>query len=173
MRLVRQWWGAAAILGLLVATVTLSACDSSSNKAIAAPAGTTGDITIAMDRTTYGITVPFGITVTNNGKTDYYAANGRSACTFLQLQQYDPAKKTWVSIDGCQTAIQVQTLQIPGKLHNGNHPFTESFTFAPGNSPTNANAWEVGLYRIAFAYSSDSNLSKDMQAAYSPGFFVK
>lgn len=173
MRLVRQWWGTAAILGLLVAASTLSACDTSSNKAIAAPAGTTGDVTIAVDRTTYGITVPFGVTVTNNGKTDYYAADGRSACSFLQLQQYVPAKKSWISIVGCQSAIQVQTLLIPGKPHNNNRPFSESFTLAPGNSPADANAWENGLYRIALTYSSDSNLSNDMQVAYSPGFYVK
>lgn len=173
MRYPRQWWLAAAVLGLLVALFSLSACQSSSTNAIAAPSGTTGDITISVDRTTYGVSQPVGVTITNGSNTDYYAATGRSACTFLQLEEYVASKKAWVPVVGCQTAQQAQTLLIPGKPHNHNNTFTETFTLAPGNAPANANNWETGLYRVALTYSSDSNLSKGMQTAYSPGYYVK
>lgn len=173
MRCLRQWWLAMTVLGLLVALALLSACDSSSSKAVAAPSGTTGDITIAVDRATYGVSQPIGVTIANGSKTDYYAATGRSACTFLQLEEYVPSKKAWVPVVGCQTAQQAQTLLIPSKPRNRNKTFAETFTLAPGNSPNNANNWETGLYRVALTYSSDSNLSKNMQIAYSPGFYVK
>lgn len=173
MRGPRHWWLVAGALGLLAVVLSLAACDSSTAKTIAAPTATTEDVTIAMDRTTYGVTEPIGVTITNAGKSDYYAATGRSGCTFLQLEEYNAAKNTWTPVFGCQSGEQAQTLQIPGKSHNNNKDFTEAFTLAPGNSPTNANAWDIGLYRVALTYSSDSTLSKNPQIAYSPGFYVK
>ncbi len=173
MRSLRHWWLATLAVGLLAAVVSLSACDSSSAKAITAPAATTGDVTIAVDRTTYGVTEPIGVTISNATKTDYYAATGHSGCTFLQLEEYNATKQAWVPVLGCQSAQQPQALLIPSKPHNNNAVFTETFTLAPGISASNANAWDVALYRVMLTYNTDASLSKDSQVAYSPGFYVK
>lgn len=173
MRGLRHWWLAAVAIGLLAAVVSLSSCASSTVKAVAAPTATTGDVTIAVDRPTYGVSEPIGVTVTNASKTDYYAATGHSGCTFLQLEEYNATTQKWTPVVGCQSSQQATTLLIPGKPHNNNTVFTETFTLAPGTSASNQNVWDVALYRIMLTYSADSHLSKNMQVAYSPGFYVK
>lgn len=172
MRGLRQGWLATAILGALVAVFSLTACNSTTAKTIAAPTATAGDITIAVDRAAYGPTEPIGVTVTNASKTDYYALTGRSGCTFLQLEEYNPAKNVWVPVVGCQGATPSQALLIPGKPHNNNTAFSEVFTLAPGNSSTNPNTWTIGLYRVSLSYSADASGTSNPQTAYSAGFNV-
>lgn len=172
MRGLRHCWLVAGAIGLLAVVLSLAACDTSTAKAIAAPTATGGDVTIVVDRARYGITVPIGVTITNAGKSDYYAATGRSGCTFLQLEEYVASKNAWAPVLGCASAEQPQALLIPGKPHNNNRAFTETFTLAPGTSATNANTWDLGLYRVALTYATDATLSKNLQTAYSAGFYV-
>ena len=171
MRGLRQWW-LAAIFGVLVAVFSLTACESSTAKGIVAPTATTGDITIVVDRATYSPSEPIGVTVTNGGKSDYYALTNRSGCTFLQLEHYNTSKSAWEPVVGCQSAQPVQALLISGKQHNNNKDFSETFTLAPGDSTTNPNTWTLGLYRISVTYSADSNGSDNPHVAYTAGFSV-
>ena len=173
MQGLRHWWLAAVAIGLLATVVSLSACASSTVKAVAAPTATTGGVTIAVDRPSYGVSEPIGVIISNASKTDYYAATGHSGCTFLQLEEYNAAARTWTPVVGCQSSQQATTLLIPGKPRNNNKVFTETFTLAPGTSASNQNVWDIALYRIVLTYSADSSLSKNMQTAYSAGFFVK
>lgn len=157
---------APALLLLLGSLCVLASCTSRSVTVTSVPTATSGDITITPDRTSYTPHQPFGITVTNNGKTSYYAKDGLSACTYLQLEWYDPGKKAWVPVVGCSNANtpQVRTLAPSGSL---------PFTLAPGDSSNDANAWVAGLYRVSLRYGTAADGSGELQTASSPGFQVK
>lgn len=152
-------------LAFTLLAASLAACSSNTAKAIPIPTATTGSIQVAVDRATYTVSQAIGVTVSNSAsKTDYYASTGKSVCTYIQLEEYNASKNTWVAVDGCQTADQPRVLLIP---HATNIPYT----LAP-QSKANQNQWDPGTYRIALDYTTDSSGNGTTLTAYSPGFTI-
>ena len=157
-------WLVLAAMTLLV-TAHLTACSLGSAKGVALPTATPGDIQISVDHKSYALNQVIGVTISNTATaTDYYAMTGKSVCTYLQLEEYNSGKKTWVSVDGCQTADQPHLLLIQ-------HASSLPFTLAPSSS-ANQNQWEAGTYRVSLQYTSDSTGSGGFQTAYSAGFTI-
>ena len=153
---------------LLLALVPLVAgCGGTSAKAgtIAAPTASKGDVTLTLDRTIYTSHQPIGVTITNGSKTAWYSKDGLSACTYLQLEWYDAAKKVWTSVDGCTGVYSPQVRLIaPGE--------SAPFTLAPGDSPADANAWVPGLYRVSLRASTTQDVSGAPATFSSAGFQI-
>ncbi len=128
------------------------------------PTATGGDVRLTIDRASYTTHTPVGLTLVNAGHGDYYAVDGRSGCTIVQLQRYDEASNEWLSVDGCTTPSQPHVLLIRAGMR-------EPFTLAPA-SASDANAWESGLYRVAAAYSANGDGVSGERIAYSAGFTI-
>lgn len=157
----------ALLLTVLAVTLVLAGCDSSSATVkVPVPTAAPGALQITIDRPQYTVSQPIGVTVKNTSKTDYYALDGQSSCTFLQLQHFDATKKVWVIVEGCERVSQANALAIPAGV-------SEPFTLAPGTKASNPNAWDAGVYRIAIRYSPQPDAGGAAQAAYSAGFVVK
>lgn len=150
---------------LLVALVALAACTPSNARRVTLPTPTTGSVTISLDRPIYTSAQPIGVTVANNGKQGVYALNGRTGCTYLQLEVYNASKKTWATTDPCGSVDPVRALLIPAGV-------TEPFTLPPGNDSADANRWVPGTYRIALQYGTQSDGGGDVQVAYSSAFQI-
>lgn len=149
----------------LLAAAHLTACSSGSANTVALPTATRGAVQVAVEHTSYATNQVIGVTVSNTAtKTDYYAMTGKSVCTYLQLEEYDSGKKTWVAVDGCQTADQPRLLLIQ-------HASSLPFTLTP-SSPANQNQWGAGTYRVLLQYTTDYTGSSGFQTAYSAGFTI-
>lgn len=149
---------------LLALAAVLCACSPSSAKT-PLPTPTTGAIQITLDRASYTSIEPIGVTVTNSSKTNYYALDALSGCTFLQLQFYDATHNAWTATLPCKENRQPAALLIAAGM-------TEPFTLPPGNSSSNANQWGPGLYRIGLTYGTQPDASGTVTMAYSPGFQI-
>lgn len=156
------------LIGIVVIAASLAACSTPTRTSkVILPAQTTGVIQLTADRSLYTTTQPIGITVTNTSKTAYYAVTGRSACTFLQLQEYNQKQATWVSVLGCNSVDTPVVRVIPASV-------SVPFTLAPGLIPASSpNLWETGVYRVALQYSQQGDGITAPQVAYSQGFQVK
>ncbi len=164
MRLEPQRWLAVVALGVVVLAGAV-ACASGNNTTVTIPAATGGDITLTVDRTSYMPSMPVGVTMKNVSKKSYYALDGRTACTFLQLDEYVQARKAWAAVNLCTLGAQpTARLVSPGA--------NEPFTFAPGNAPADANKWLSGLYRVSLTYGTKADGSGPTTVAYSAGFVV-
>jgi hypothetical protein len=117
-----------------------------------------------VDRTSYLVSEPIGVTVTNSSGSNFYAVTSRSACTFLQLQQWNGAHKQWTNVYGCGDTSQTQVLLVRAGMQ-------EPFSLAP-TSPANVNAWATGSYRIAMTYSTSTDGISGAQTALSPSFTI-
>ena len=156
-----------ALLGVplaLAAVLVLAACSGSPAKT-PVPTPTSEAIQISTDRASYNSTQPIGVTVTNGSKTNYYALDARSGCTFLQLEFYDTTHKAWVPTLPCKENRPPAALMIAAGM-------TEPFTLPPGNSSSNGNQWGPGLYRIGLTYGTQSDASGTVITAYSTGFQI-
>ncbi len=131
---------------------------------IALPTATKATVVITMQNPEFETTEPLGILVKNTGSADVYALDGLSACTVLQLQQYDSDKKTWVAAARCRETVQPRVLVIRAGM-------SEPFTLAP-SSPGDPNAWDSGTYRIALTFTTHPDGKAAAQTAYSPGFTI-
>jgi hypothetical protein len=129
-----------------------------------APTATSDALRLTTDHTAYALTTPIGVTVTNAGSSDLYALDGRSACAVVQLQRYDSSGRKWISIVGCPQATSPRVNRIAAGV---NIPFT----LAPTSS-SDPNKWDRGVYRVAAAYSANSDATTDGQIAFSAGFTV-
>src|SRR5581483_6104520 len=109
----------------LVVLVLLAGCQANS-KSVAATKATTGPVQIAVDHSAYGVSDPIVVTVSNISKDLYYAVDGKSACTFLEVQRYDSAKKQWITVSGCTIAEPLNALEMPAGI-------SEPFSLAPGS----------------------------------------
>lgn len=156
------------LICVLVLAASLAACGTTSaTKKMPLSTPTPGSIQVAVDRSLYTSTQPIGVTVTNTTKTPYYAMSGRSACTFLQLQEYNQKQGKWISVDGCNSLNPPMVRIIPASV-------AVPFTLAPGIIPaSDPNVWEVGTYRVALQYSPQNDGVSALQIAYSAGFQVK
>ncbi len=164
----RRSWHLATVLAsvTLCAAFALVGCASSSTTtAIPNPTASPGALKISVEHPTYLTSEPIGATVTNSGQTDAYAVDGHFACTIISLQRYDTKTRKWVSLDTCPPTHNVQSYQIPRGL-------VEPFTLAP-TSPTNANTWDAGTYRVALTYSGSGDGKTNPITIYSAGFTVK
>ncbi|MGO8950572.1 MAG: hypothetical protein ACLQUY_23550 [Ktedonobacterales bacterium] len=150
-------------LAAILALGSLAACSSTSVTSKLLPTATAGDIKILVSQTQFNVSDPVGVTVTNTSNQTFYAVNGRSGCTFLQLQELDTAKNSWVSVSGCPAASPTPLAITP--------QLSEPFTLAP-NSPSNENAWDPGTYRVALLYSASSDGSSSPLLAFSAAFTV-
>ena len=163
----RLWRRAALLPSLLLVpllVLLLSGCALGATPAGPIPTATSGDLRLSTDGGSYGTHTPVGLTLVNGGG-EYYAVDGRSGCTIVQLQRYDAARKEWLSVDGCATPGQPRVLVI----HAG---MREPFTLAP-TSASDANSWESGMYRVAAAYSANSDGVSGERIAYSAGFMIR
>lgn len=131
---------------------------------ITLPTATKATVAITMQNREFETSEPLGILVKNTGSADVYALDGLSACTVLQLQQYDSDKKAWVAADGCRETVQPRVLVIRAGM-------SEPFTLAP-SSPGDPNSWDSGTYRIALIYTTHADGKSAAQTAYSPGFTI-
>ena len=164
MRLEPPRWLAVVALGVVV-LAGATACTSDKARAVNIPAATRGDITLAVDRPSYTPSMPVGVTMKNGSKKNYYALDGRTGCTILQLEEYIQAKKAWAAVNLCTLGTQPTVRWVsPGA--------NEPFTFAPGNAPTDANQWQSGLYRVSLTYSATAPGSGPTTTAYSVGFVI-
>lgn len=159
----RHWL--ATLLLVLIPLVAACAGSAAKSVTIPTPTATAGDVALSLDRAKYTTHQPIGVTVANASKTSWYAKDGLSACTYLQLEWYDASKKAWTPVDGCTSAVSPQVRLIaPG----GSLPFT----FAPGDSPADANAWVPGLYRVSLIASTNQDVSGSLTVVYSTGFQI-
>jgi hypothetical protein len=149
----------AALFGL----GSLSACSAGPGGAAPLPTATAGAIQIAVNQKQLAAHDPIGVTITNTSDKTYFAVDGRSACTFLQLQEFNSAKKAWVNVVGC-TNVNPTPLEISPRL-------TEPFTLAP-TSTSDPNAWDPGTYRIVLAYGTNAAGSDTSTFAFSSGFTI-
>ena len=149
----------------LVVLILLAGCQANSKNAVAAAKATTGPVRIVLDHSAYGVSDPIGVTVSNVSKDLYYTIDGKSACTMLELQQYDSAKKQWAMVSGCTIAEPLNALQMPAGI-------SEPFSLTPGSS-SNEDAWQSGTYRVAVLYSANPDGKTDAQTAYSATFAIR
>jgi hypothetical protein len=105
------------------------------------------------------------VTVTNAGATDVYALDGRSGCAIIQLQRYNSSTRQWNSVVGCTQA----TSPRPDRISAG---IAIPFTLAPTSS-ADPNKWDRGLYRVAVAYSANTDATTGGQIAFSAGFTIR
>jgi hypothetical protein len=130
------------------------------------PTATPGEVTLTLDRSAYTPNLPFGITLKNNAKTTFYAYDGRTGCTFLELQEFVAAKGAWTPVNLCTTGDPPKPFAIPGSV-------SEPFTFAPGNAPGDANSWQDGTYRVVLTYNTQQDGTGTSQIVYSQGVVVQ
>lgn len=158
-----HWRG---LLILAAALVLFSACASaSSTHPITGVTATTGPVTVTTNQATYTVGDPIGAVVTNNSKTDYYTQDGKSACTVVQLEQYDAKNGAWVRVDTCNASQATQTLLI---AESSSVPYT----LAP-TSGADLNAWQPGTYRVSVTYTTQADGITSPQEAHSAAFTVK
>lgn len=159
----KQWrW--MAVFGF-VALILFAGCQSNSPSGAANTKATTGPVQVTLDHTAYGVNDPFGVTVSNTSKSVYYSLDGKSACTILELQQYNATKRQWEITTPCTVASPIHSLQVPSGI-------AEPFSLAPG-SPSDENSWQRGTYRIAVVYSDNADGKTGAQTAYSTAFVVR
>jgi len=150
---------------LLLSLLLVAGCAFGAAPTGPIPTATGGDVRLATDRGSYGTHTPVGLTLVNAGHSDYYAVDGRSGCTIVQLQRYDDQRNEWLSVDGCTTPSQPHVLVIRAGMR-------EPFTLAPA-SASDANAWESGVYRVAAAFSTNDDGVTGEHIAYSAGFVIQ
>ena len=149
----------------ILLALTLAGCAAAAlNPLGPTPSATSGALRLTTDHSAYTLIAPIGVTVTNTGRTDLYALDGRSGCAIVQLQQYDSSTSKWVSIVGCSQA----TSPRPDRIAAG---VTIPFTLAPTSSG-DPNKWDRGLYRVAVAFSANSDATTDGRLAFSAGFTI-
>jgi len=149
---------------LLIALLLAGCAGGALNPLGPTPSATTGALRLTTDHSSYGLDTPIGVTVTNAGGTDVYALEGRSGCAIIQLQQYNSSTRQWTSVVGCPQASSPH----PDRITAGS---ATPFTLAPTSS-TDPNKWDRGLYRVAVAYSANSDATTDGQIAFSAGFTI-
>jgi hypothetical protein len=160
-RLAKRWHAGCLAAGVLL---SIAACGSTpAQRPVVLPTGTAGNVILRTDRLLYGASQPVGASITNASKTTYYAMDGQSGCTILHLQELVGA--AWRDVMPCATGQPPTMLAIAPQS-------TEPLTFAPGNAPDNANAWQAGVYRLALAIGTKPSGSDATTLVYSPGFQI-
>jgi hypothetical protein len=162
-RIVRGWRTSAALC-LLLALMATGCAQVGQLAPDPKPTATAGDLRLTTDRSAYTLISPIGVTVTNTGKGDLYAVDGRSACAIIQLQRYDSATRIWRSLVGCAQATSPRVNRLVAGA-------AVPFTLAP-TAPSDPNRWESGLYRVAVAYSADQDGASGALIAFSQGFSI-
>lgn len=160
LRLRWQGW-----LVLVTALLLFSGCASSSGKTtIEGTKATTGPVIVTTDMATYPSGQAIGVIVTNGSSTNYYSHDGKSGCSVVQLERYDSGARKWIAMDPCVAVQSVQTLMIASST-------VVPYTLAP-NSPTDANSWQTGQYRVSVQYSTATDGSTNAQEAHSAAFTI-
>lgn len=160
LRLRWQGW-----LIVVTALLLFTGCASSSGQStVEGLKATSGPVVITTDLTTYTTGQAIGVMVTNGSATNYYAHDGKSGCSVVQLERYDSGTRKWTSMDPCVGVDTVQTLAIAPST-------TVPYTLAP-NSPADMNAWQAGQYRVSVTYSNAADGATNAQVAHSAAFTI-
>lgn len=163
MTAAQRWRG---WLILVAALCLFSACSTGTKThPIAGASATTGPVTVTTQFTSYTSVDAVGVTVANTSTTDFYATDGKSGCTLVQVELYDPAKGVWKNVDGCGVNQPAQVFAI---AHGASTPYS----FAP-TSPADVNSWQPGTYRVSVTYSAQPDGISNPQEAHSAAFTVK
>jgi len=150
---------------LLLGLVVLAACSQFDANGKSLPTPTVGAIVITLDRGGYTSSQPIGVNVNNASKQNVYALDGRSGCTFLQLEIFNADKTIWTTTYPCHSLDPVRSLLIPAGVN-------EPFSLTPGNNGADTNQWLPGTYRVSLRYGTQSDASGEVQTAYSRGFKI-
>jgi len=157
-------WSARIIFTFVLALVLAGCAEVALGPFGPTPSATSGALRLTTDHGAYALTSPIGVMVTNTGGADLYALDGRSGCAIVQLQRYDSSTSKWISVVGCSQA----TSPRPDRIAAG---VTIPFTLAPTSSG-DPNKWDRGLYRVAVAFSANSDATTDGRLAFSAGFTI-
>jgi hypothetical protein len=169
MRVGRERIGAIARRALAICLVSAAlagaaACNAGSQRHPAPlPTGTSFSVSVTTDRAYYGINQPIGVTLQNTSATSYYAADGKSACTIVELQEL--IKGAWQDEMPCATG------QAPTILLIAPHT-SVPFTLAPGNARDDPNSWQPGTYRVALVLLTKPDPSGSTVQIFSAAFQV-
>lgn len=157
-----RWYGA---LILVAALALLAACGGgTTSHAISGVTATTGPVTITTNLATYTTGDAVGVTVTNASKTDFYAKDGASSCTIVQLQRYNSGTGNWENVDPCIGSQQIQVYLVAKGA-------ATPYTLAPTSS-SDVNSWDTGTYRISVTYSTNADGVTQAQEAHSAAFTI-
>jgi hypothetical protein len=157
--------GIGLAIALLLALLLAGCAEGALSPLGPTPSATSGALRLTTDHSAYGLASPIGVTVTNAGATDVYALDGRSGCAIIQLQRYNSSTRQWNSVVGCTQA----TSPRPDRISAG---IAIPFTLAPTSS-ADPNKWDRGLYRVAVAYSANTDATTGGQIAFSAGFTIR
>jgi hypothetical protein len=150
-------------LGVALVTGATACGTASHHQPTILPTASASQVTLTSDFTLYRASQPIGVTIQNTGSATYYAVDGRSECTILQLQLQ--VRSSWQNVMPCSTGQPVQVLQVAP--HS-----SVPFTLAPGDSSDDRNLWIPGIYRVVLQLASTSNASAATQQVYSAGFQI-
>lgn len=157
-----RWYGA---LILVAALALLAACGGgTTSHPISGVTATTGPVTITTNLATYTTGDAVGVTVTNASKSNYYAKDGKSGCTIVQVQRYNASTGVWDSVDPCMGSQQTQVYLIA----KGS---AVPYTLAPTSS-SDVNSWDTGTFRISVSYSTNADGVTQAQEAHSAAFTI-
>ena len=160
---VRLRWRGVSILA--AALILFSACSSgASSHPITGATATTGPIVVTTNLASYTTGDAVGAIVTNSSKSNFYAQDGKSACTIVQLEKYDATSGEWKHVDLCNGSQATQVLML---AENSSVPYT----LAP-TSTSDVNAWDAGTYRVAVVYSTAADGATGVQEAHSAAFTI-
>ena len=151
------------LIVLIVLAGTVGCATASHRAATPLPTGTAQSLSLSTGQTVYHPYQPFGITLLNASSGTYYALDGHSDCTIVELQMLVGAD--WQTIMPCSSASPPRALAISAHL-------AEPFTFAPGNARDNPNAWATGTYRVLLSVATKPDGTGGALVVYSAGFRV-
>ncbi len=106
-------------------------------------AGSTGAVTVVVDRQRYGQSDTIVVTVTNGLLRDILAPNHQTGCTIVGLEVF--VNGSWKAAGGCDLGIK--TALIPVRAGT-----TTTLQLAPGGGMLRPAPWAAGTYRAVFRY---------------------
>jgi len=124
-----------------------------------APGGGPGEVTIASDRSSYGVDDVVTAFVVNGSDSTILAYDGQAFCTIVGLERRTAAG--WQDAAGCPLA----RLPLPTKIPAGE---TVTVALPPGIAPH----WEPGTYRLRFFYETPGIANVVAPRAYSAPFEI-
>ena len=150
-------------LGVALAAGATACGTASKSQPLILPTASASQVTLTADFALYRASQPIGVTVQNLASTTYYALDGHSECTIVQLQL--EVGSSWQNVMPCSTGQPPQVLQVA--------PHTSvPFTMAPGDSPDNRNLWAPGIYRVVLQLATTPTASAMALQVYSAGFQI-
>lgn len=159
----RRWRRETGLLATLAMALLLAACGVSATDLGGASSGTptttsassapsttpmsnqppTSAVALSTDQTTYKMSSPINVTLTNHLSTSIFAYDHQTSCTILTLQRQTASG--WENTGGC--ALGRMTLRVEIKAGA-----TMKITLAPGAGQIRATPWPAGTYVAVLHY---------------------